>query len=134
MPVKLSKAALDVGIISTHGSKMTAFYHGVLGLAQDPDVTIPHYGTIHKFNCGDSTLRIMVPATTPENVAGGAFMSRNGFRYITLHIDNLDEVVADCKKFGCAVPVDIRDLRPGVRCAQVQDPDGNTVEFISTTN
>lgn len=132
MPVKLSKAALDVGLISTNGANMVAFYRDVLGLAQDPDVTIPGYGTIHKFNCGDSVLRIMVPVTSPEKVAGGAFMSRDGLRYITLNIDNLEEVVKACKAFGCAIPVDIRDLRPGVRCAQVQDPDGNHVEFITT--
>lgn len=132
MPAKLSKTALDVGLISTNGARMVAFYRDVLGLAQDPDVTIPHYGTIHKFNCGESILRIMVPVSTPEKVAGGAFMSRDGLRYITLNIDNLDEMVKACKDFGCAVPVDIRDLRPGVRCAQVQDPDGNHVEFITT--
>ncbi len=132
MPVKLSKAALDVGLISTQGPKMVAFYRDILGLSQDPDVTIPNYGTIHKFNCGHSILRIMVPVSTPEKVAGGAFMSRDGLRYITLNIDNLEEVVKACKDFGCAVPVDIRDLRPGVRCAQVQDPDGNHVEFITT--
>lgn len=132
MPVKLSKAALDVGLISTNGARMVSFYKDILGLAQDPDVTIPHYGTIHKFNCGNSVLRIMVPVTAPEKVAGGSFMSRDGLRYITLNIDNLDEMVKACKDFGCAVPVDIRDLRPGVRCAQVQDPDGNHVEFITT--
>lgn len=132
MSVKLSKAALDVGIISTNGGPMVSFYRDVLGLPQDADVTIPGYGTIHKFNCGDSVLRVMVPVSPPENVAGGAFMSRNGLRYITLNIDNLDEVVQACKAFGCTVPVDIRDLRPGVRCAQVQDPDGNHVEFITT--
>lgn len=132
MPVQLSKAALDVGILSMNGPQMVAFYRDVLGLSQDPDVTIPHYGTIHKFNCGQSILRIMVPVSAPEKVAGGAFMSRDGLRYITLNIDNLDEVVKACKDFGCAVPVDVRDLRPGVRCAQVQDPDGNHVEFISS--
>jgi len=132
MPVKLSKAALDVGILSTNGKSMVSFYRDVLGLPQDPDVTIPHYGTIHKFNCGDSILRIMVPVSTPEKTSGGSFMSRDGLRYITLNIDNLEEVVKACKDFGCTVPVDIRDLRPGVRCAQVQDPDGNHVEFITT--
>jgi len=133
MAVKLSKAALDVGMISSNGSRMVAFYRDVLGLQQEADVTIPNYGTIHKFNCGESILRVMVPLTTPENVAGGPFMSRNGLRYITINIDNLDEMVKACKAFGCAIPVDIRDLRPGVRCAQVQDPDGNHVEFISAS-
>ena len=133
MAVKMSKAAIDVGILSTNGEKMVSFYGGVLGMSQDEDVTIPGYGTIHKFNCGDSVLRVMVPEAQPEQVAGGDFMSRDGIRYITLNIDNLDEVVQACKDFGVAVPVDIRDLRPGVRCAQVQDPDGNHVEFISAS-
>ena len=132
MAVKLSKRALDVGIISANGPKMVAFYRDVLGLAQDADVTIPNYGTIHKFNAGDSVLRVMVPVATPENVAGGPFISRNGIRYMTMHIDNLEETVAACRQFGCAVPVEIRDLRPGVRCAQVQDPDGNYIEFMTT--
>ena len=131
MPATLSKPALDVGLISTNGESMVAFYHGVLGLSQDPDVTIPGYGTIHKFNCGGSILRVMVPESAPEKVAGGDFMSRDGIRYITLNVDNLDELVAECKDFGCEVPVDIRELRPGVRCAQVKDPDGNHVEFIT---
>lgn len=132
MPVKLSKAALDIGLISTNSTQMVAFYRDVLGLSQDPDVTIPNYGTIYKFNCGESILRIMAPVGSPERVAGGAFMSRDGLRYITLNIDNLEEMVKACRDFGCAVPVDIRDLRPGVRCAQIQDPDGNHVEFITT--
>src|SRR5690606_12672564 len=105
MPVQLSKAALDVGLISTNGHQMVSFYRDALGLPQEPDVTIPSYGTIHKFNCGDSILRIMVPINAPEKVAGGSFMSRDGLRYITLNIDNLEEMVRVCKDFGCAVPV-----------------------------
>ncbi len=131
MTMTLSKPAIDVGIISTNGEKMVSFYGGVLGMQQEEDVTIPNYGTIHRFNCGDSILRIMVPEVAPEDVAGGDFMSRNGIRYMTLNIDNLEDVVNACKDFGCNIAVDIRDLRPGVRCAQIQDPDGNYVEFIS---
>ncbi|MCB1616055.1 MAG: VOC family protein [Pseudomonadales bacterium] len=130
MAVDLAKAALDVGILSKNGEKMVAFYRDVLGFSQEDDVTIPNFGTIHRLNCGDSVLRIMVPLSEPENVAGGEFMSRNGIRYMTININNLDQVVADCKSFGANIAVDIRDLRPGVRCAQVQDPDGNYVEFI----
>lgn len=133
MTAKPSKPAIDVGLISANGPKMVAFYRDVLGLSQDPDVTIPNYGTIHKFNYGQSILRIMVPVTTPENVAGGPFISRNGLRYMTLNISNLDETVQACRAFGCAVPVEPKELRPGVRCAQIQDPDGNYIEFMSAS-
>jgi predicted enzyme related to lactoylglutathione lyase len=29
--------------------------------------------------------------------------------------------------------VEPKELRPGVRCAQIQDPDGNYIEFMSTS-
>ena len=123
MAVTLAKEALDVGIITSNGEKMLAFYHGVLGLPQEPSIPFPGLGTIHR-------LGIVASDNAVENVAGGVFASRNGIRYITINITNLDEVVADCKTFGSNIAVDIRDLRPGVRCCQVQDPDGNYVEFI----
>lgn len=129
MAVVISKAALDAGILTNNGDKMLAFYRDVLGLPEEPAIPYPGMGTIHRFTFGNSVLRIVVADATLENVAGGTFTSRNGLRYLTLSISNLDEVVADCKAFGSPVPVDIRDLRPGVRCAQVQDPDGNFVEF-----
>lgn len=133
MAVVISKAALDAGILTNNGDKMLAFYRDVLGLPEEPAIPYPGMGTIHRFTFGNSVLRIVVADAVLENVAGGAFTSRNGLRYLTLSISNLDEVVADCKAFGSPVPVDIRDLRPGVRCAQVQDPDGNFVEFHCAT-
>lgn len=129
MAVVISKAALDAGILTNNGDQMLAFYRDVLGLPEEPAIPYPGMGTIHRFTFGNSVLRIVVADATLENVAGGTFTSRNGLRYLTLSISNLDEVVADCKAFGSPIPVDIRDLRPGVRCAQVQDPDGNFVEF-----
>ena len=129
MAVVLSKAALDAGILTNNGDKMLAFYRDVLGLPEEPAIPYPGMGTIHRFTIGNSVLRIVVADAALENVAGGTFTSRNGLRYLTISISNLDEVVADCKAFGSPIPVDIRDLRPGVRCAQVQDPDGNFVEF-----
>lgn len=130
MAVTLTKEALDVGIITNNGEKMLAFYRDVLGFAQEPSIPFPGLGTIHRLVCGNSILRIVAADNAVEQVAGGAFASRNGIRYLTINISNLDQVVADCKAFGCAIAVDIRELRPGVRCCQLQDPDGNYVEFI----
>ena len=130
MAVTLAKEALDVGIITNNGDKMLAFYRDVLGFAQEPSIPFPGLGTIHRLVCGNSILRIVAADNAVENVSGGAFASRNGIRYLTINITNLDQVVADCKAFGCNIAVDIRELRPGVRCCQLQDPDGNYVEFI----
>ena len=130
MAISLAKEALDVGIITSNGEKMLAFYRDVLGLAQEPSIPFPGLGTIHRLVCGNSILRIVAADSPVESVTGGPFASRNGIRYLTVNISNLDAVVADCKAFGCNIAVDIRELRPGVRCCQLQDPDGNYVEFI----
>ncbi len=56
--------------------------------------------------------------------------SQTGIRYLTLTISNLDETVAAVAAAGYKVPVAIRDLRPGVRVAQVEDADGNAIELM----
>ena len=95
MAITLAKEALDVGIITNNGEKMLAFYRDVLGLAQEPSIPFPGLGTIHRLVCGNSILRIVAADNAIESVAGGAFASRNGIRYMTINITNLDEVVAD---------------------------------------
>lgn len=130
MAIKLAKEALDAGIITSNGEKMLAFYRDVLGLSEEPAIPFPGLGVINRFNIGQSMLRVVVVDGAIEQVTGGEFASKNGIRYLTINIANLDEVVADCKNFGCEIVVDIRELRPGVRCCQLKDPDGNFVEFI----
>jgi predicted enzyme related to lactoylglutathione lyase len=43
---------------------------------------------------------------------------------------NLDELADACGTAGYKVLVSPRDIRPGVRIAIVEDPDGNNVEFL----
>ena len=45
-------------------------------------------------------------------------------------LSNLDETVEACRGFGAKIAVEPRALRPGVRMAMVEDPDGNTVELL----
>ena len=45
---------------------------------------------------------------------------------------NLDGIAQQCKDGGYKVTVEPREIRPGVRIAMVEDPDGNWVEFLET--
>ena len=38
-----------------------------------------------------------------------------------------------CRAGGYKVPVEPREIRPGVTIAMVEDPDGNWVEFLQTS-
>ena len=130
MAIALAKNAIDVGVVTTNGEKALGFYRDLLGLEPDGEVPFPGIGVINRFKCGDSTLKVLVLENDPAGVlAPGGFIAAPGIRYLTLTCSNLEEVIADCKAAGHNVPVDVRELKPGVKVAMVEDPDGNTVEI-----
>ena len=53
-----------------------------------------------------------------------------GFRYVTFPVKNISEICELLKEKGVTFNVPETELRPGVRIAMVEDPDGNTVEFV----
>lgn len=52
---------------------------------------------------------------------------------MAINIANLEETVENCRAKGYKIPVEIMDLRPGRRIVRVEDPDGNTIEFMEHT-
>ena len=69
------------------------------------------------------------PATAPPGGLGGA----TGYRYWTISVSNLDELVGACGDGGYKVAVPPTEIRPGIKIAMVEDPDGNWVEFLETS-
>lgn len=131
MAIQLTKANLDVGLVTFNPDRALQFYRDVLGLPEDGEIQFPGIGVIKRFKVGDSVLRIVLADNEPPHKGSTeGFLSQTGIRYITLTISNLDEVVADIKAAGFKVPTDIRELRPGTRVAQVEDDDGNAVELM----
>ncbi|MFN2167585.1 MAG: VOC family protein, partial [Anaerolineae bacterium] len=53
-----------------------------------------------------------------------------GYRYWTISVSNLQELVEECRDKGYRIRVDPREVRAGVTIAMVEDPDGNWVEFL----
>ncbi len=131
MAVVLTRSGLDLGIVTADAARALAFYRDTLGLAPDGEVSFPGVGTVHRLRCGESRIKILAadPAP-PARAPGGGFHAATGFRYCTLAVANLDEIVAACRASGATIPVEPRPLRPGTRAAMVEDPDGNTLELI----
>ena len=46
---------------------------------------------------------------------------------------DLDDLVDSCRDQGVTVKVPPQEVRPGVRIAMVEDPDGNWVEFLESS-
>ena len=132
MGMTLSKQAIDLGIVTTNGGPMLAFYRDVLGLTLQGEMPMPGgVGVMHRLLCGDSLIKLVVLPAVPAPAAPGGIQGAAGYRYWTITISNLGEMVAACQAAGAKVVMGEREIRPGVRIAIVADPDGNWVEFLA---
>jgi glyoxylase I family protein len=132
MPVQLAKPAVDLGIVISESEPSLAFYCGLLGLEHVADIPMPvgGGGTMHRVQCGDTLLKLVRFDTTPPPAVGGGMAGALGYRYLTMIVSNLDEIMQELADSGVPVAVPVTDLRPGVRIGMVEDPDGNWVEFV----
>jgi catechol 2,3-dioxygenase-like lactoylglutathione lyase family enzyme len=131
MGIQPTKDSIDLGIVTTNGPAMLAFYRDVLGLAHQGDMPMPAGGLMHRLACGTSLVKLVVPdQAPPSRPAPGGLAGGTGYRYWTVSVSNLDEVVAAAQRAGHKVAVPRRKVRAGVEIAMLEDPDGNWVELL----
>ena len=132
MPVQLAKSAIDLGIVIKESERSLAFYVGLLGLKHVGDMPMPigGGGTMHRLQCGDTVIKLVNLTTTPPPATPGGIAGGLGFRYLTLNVANLDEILTECAAADVNVVVPASEIRPGLRIGMVEDPDGNWVEFV----
>ena len=132
MSVKLTKDSIDLGIVTNDPEKALGFYRDVLGFEDVGESPMPG-GTMHRLLCGTSTIKLVTPKKAPPATApAGGIQGATGYRYWTISVSNLSELVQHCEAAGVTVAVPITELRPGITIAIVEDPDGNWVEFLET--
>lgn len=133
MSVNLSKDSIDLGIVTNDPVASIAFYRDVLGFEDLGEFPMPG-GTMQRLQCGTSTIKIVSMTKPPTAAAAsGGIGGATGYRYWTISVSNLAEVVAGCEAAGTKIAVPITELRPGITIAIVEDPDGNWVEFLGST-
>ena len=132
--MKLQKNAIDIGIIAQDIEAMLSFYRDAVGLEFEAAIPFPGGGTMHRFKAGDSIVKIieLEPAATAHAPPGG-IRGATGYRYWTLHVDQLAARVEPLGAAGYRVVVPPREIRQGVSIAIVADPDGNWVEFLENS-
>ena len=83
--------------------------------------------------CGiiDDQARQLVRGATRPRTRAAASRGANGYRYWTISVSNLDEIVAKCEAAGYKVAIPVTTIRPGTSIAMIEDPDGNWVEFLA---
>ena len=67
----------------------------------------------------------------PAPGVGGPALAVGGLRYVTIFVDNLDEIVESCRAAGYTIAMEpqISPIFPN-RIAFVEDPDGNALELF----
>ncbi len=133
MGVQLAKDAIDLGIVIRDSEASLKFYRDTLGFEHVADVPMPlgGGGTMHRLNCGNTLVKLVKFDNVPEasNPPGG-LVGGTGYRYFTMIVSNLDEIMSTCETAGYKVVISKREARPGVTIGMVEDPDGNWVEFV----
>jgi catechol 2,3-dioxygenase-like lactoylglutathione lyase family enzyme len=133
MGVNVAKDAIDLGIVTTNGEAMLAFYRDVLGFKHEGDIAMEHVSikVMHRLWFGKSLIKLVVPVKDPGvRAAPGGIQGGTGYRYWTMTIHNLDEVLSAVQAAGQKIVRPRTEVRPGVVIGMVEDPDGNWVEFI----
>ncbi len=132
MGLQLAKDSIDLGIVVTDAERSLAFYRDLLGFEVIDVLPMPGHTTMHRLSCGTSVVKLLElgPKATPVAAAPGGINGAFGYRYFTMTITNLEEIVAACIAGGHTIAVPVTALRPGISIAIVEDPDGNWVEFV----
>jgi catechol 2,3-dioxygenase-like lactoylglutathione lyase family enzyme len=131
MPAQLTKDSFDLGIVVADIDASLAFYRDFLGLPFERKAPFSKTTTLHFLKAGTGSIKLWEVTEPPAPVAKGwPLEAAPGFRYVTLSISNLDEVMAEAEAGSVKVRVPATEIMPGVRIAILADPDGNAVELL----
>ncbi|MGD9890876.1 MAG: VOC family protein [Dehalococcoidia bacterium] len=129
--MKITGTAVDLGILVRDIEPMLAFYCDTLGWPKAGEVTFPGGRTQHRIAAGESLIKLMqFPDGEAPPAGEPGRMSRAGIRYFTVRVHDLPGVVGELEAKGANLVVPLREARPGVWIAMVEDPEGNTVELL----
>ncbi|MCY4663181.1 MAG: VOC family protein [Acidimicrobiaceae bacterium] len=128
----IAKPGLDLGIVTNNGDAMLEFYRDVVGLEFEATMKLEAVGIarMDRLRCNDSVLKLVTAMGDVPAGVGGGVEGGTGMRYFTIAVDDIAAAVTDCENAGAPVAWPVREIRPGVQIAMVEDPDGNWVEFI----
>ena len=90
---------------------------------------------MHRLKAGDSIVKIIETDPKPEvDAPPGGIRGATGYRYWTIHVEDLTGVIDHLQAEGVEVMVPVKTIRDGVTIAIVADPDGNWVELLHNAN
>ena len=132
--MNIQKNAIDIGIIAKDIDAMLAFYRDTLGLEFEAAIPMPGGGTMNRFKVGDSIIKVIeLDPKAPLEAPPGGIRGASGYRYWTIHVNNLEECVVAIESAGHKVVMPAKKIREGITIAIVEDPDANWVELLENS-
>ena len=87
-------------------------------------------GVMHRFSGGEYVLKLILPPDQPSLAARpGSRYSTTGVSHFTFFVNDVDAAIERAVARGATVVRGPWELRPGVRFAVMEDPEGNTIEL-----
>ena len=105
MGVELTKDSIDLGIVTRDAEAALKFYRDTLGFKAIGEMPMPGTGTMHMLLCGKSMIKIVELEKEPKGgaPAPGGIRGATGYRYWTISVSNLAEMIEACEKAGYEV-------------------------------
>ena len=123
---------MQVGIVPNDLEASLCFYRDVLGFEYLGPLPVIEGRILHRFAVDGGILKLLeLPAGSAPPAAAsppGPFPAATVMRWGTLRVDDLDGYLQRCA--DQTWQVGITEIRPGVRFAIIEDPDGNAVELV----
>lgn len=135
--MELLRPAVDIGYVVGDLDAMTAFYGEGLGLELVSEQTLPDDfpgggRTVRCFAAGASWLKLWSLHAGAPARGSDERLGEIGFRYLTMHVEDLQGVVDRLRSLG--YPIEVAPRRSsvgGLRSVSfVRDPDGNYIELV----
>jgi lactoylglutathione lyase len=129
LTAKLSSDAIEIGVVVRDADRSLEFYRDVLGLPYLGDLD---FGVAHmwRFQAGTSVVKLLRFHEEPTATNPPGEVNAAGYRYMSLFVSNIEELVAEVAQFGAQVAIPVTEFQPGSRFAFVEDPEGNRIELL----
>jgi predicted enzyme related to lactoylglutathione lyase len=127
MTVQLTGGGPEIGVVVRDLEPMLRFYRDYLGLPVYREREYPGFHLVW-MRCGGGTIKLVHLGSTPTGATAPGVWEATGLRYITLVVDNLEEMAASVESAGGRVAY--TRTNEEVTNAMLQDPEGNHVELV----
>ena len=114
MGVALTKDSIDLGNVTRDAEAALGFYRDTLGLDLVGEMPMPGTGTMYRLMCGTSLIKVVALEKEPKGgaAAPGGIRGATGYRYWTMSVSNLAEMLEACAAGGYRVVVPETEIRP----------------------